>query len=77
MNATYWANYNGYTFLNTFTNNVGYMYIDLLNIITNSWTSQTYYTYFLAYNIGDLAMRFLYAAPTTVGTVLGVPPVSS
>lgn len=37
MNETYWADYNEWTFLNVFTNNIGYMYIDLLNIITNNW----------------------------------------
>ena len=37
MNDTYWSNYNQWTFINVFTNNLGYMYTDLTNIITNNW----------------------------------------
>jgi hypothetical protein len=50
------------------------MYADIFNLVTNNWQTQQYYSYYLGYNVGDFIMRWLYAAPNTVSTSLGVPP---
>ena len=39
MNATYWNDItaNPLNYLNVFTSNVGYMYSDVFNLVTNNW----------------------------------------
>lgn len=40
--------------------NAGYMYTDIYNIATNSPATVSNWAYFLAYNVGDFMVRFLY-----------------
>lgn len=43
-------------------NNVGYMYTDVANVITTSSQTVANYPYFLAYNVGDFAIRWFWSS---------------
>ncbi len=43
-------------------NNVGYMYTDVINIVSTDSSTQSNYPYFLAYNIGDFIIRWFWSS---------------
>ncbi|MFS8160285.1 MAG: hypothetical protein ACMG6E_08780 [Candidatus Roizmanbacteria bacterium] len=54
-------------------NNIGYMYTDVVNVVTSNSTTQTNYPYFLAYNIGDFIIRWFWSSDNNTHSVPGTP----
>lgn len=60
-----WSTFiSGGTVLNNILYNAGFMFTDIVIILTTSDTMVTNYSYFLAAYLGDFFMRFFYYDPT-------------
>lgn len=44
--------------------NLGYMFTDILGIVIYDTTNENAYSYYVAYKIGDVLVRFLYRDKT-------------
>ena len=55
-------------------NNIGYMYTDVLNVITQTPdTVDDPYSYFVAYNAGDFVIRIFWSSEITTEEIPGTP----